>query len=101
MRGKSFLGEIPYVFRGYAYRDRGIPGIERSSSLLMEKAHGIVTRVTKLGDTSLIVHWCSREAGLMKTAAAALRPIAPLCRKLDLFVEADLVWSLSRRIFTF
>ena len=64
----------------------------------MEKAHGIVTRVTKLGDTSLIVHWCSREAGLMKTVAkAALRPTSPFAGKLDLFVEADLVWSTSRK----
>ena len=64
----------------------------------MKKAHGIVTRVTKLGDTSLIVHWCSREAGLMKTVAkAALRPTSPFAGKLDLFVEADLVWSPSRK----
>ena len=64
----------------------------------MEKARGIVTRVTKLGDTSLIVHWCSREAGLMKTVAkAARRAVSPFAGKLDLFVEADLVWTPSRR----
>lgn len=64
----------------------------------MEKAHGIVTRVTKLGDTSLIVHWCSREAGLIKTVAkAARRATSPFAGKLDLFVEAELVWSPSRK----
>ncbi|MEO1825712.1 MAG: DNA repair protein RecO [Roseibacillus sp.] len=64
----------------------------------MEKARGIVTRVTKLGDTSLIVHWCSREAGLIKTVAkAARRATSPFAGKLDLFVEAELVWSQSRK----
>ena len=64
----------------------------------MEKARGIVTRVTKLGDTSLIVHWCCREAGLMKTVAkAARRTASPFAGKLDLFVEAELVWSPSRK----
>ena len=75
-----------------------MPGSERSSTLIMEKARGIVTRVTKLGDTSLIVHWCSREAGLIKTVAkAARRATSPFAGKLDLFVEADLVWSQSRK----
>ena len=75
-----------------------VPGLERSSTLIMEKARGIVTRVTKLGDTSLIVHWCSREAGLIKTVAkAARRATSPFAGKLDLFVEAELVWSQSRK----
>ena len=75
-----------------------MPGLERSSTLIMEKARGIVTRVTKLGDTSLIVHWCSREAGLIKTVAkAARRATSPFAGKLDLFVEAELVWSQSRK----
>lgn len=64
----------------------------------MDKARGIVIRLTKLSDTSLIVHWCTREAGLIKTVAkAARRPGSPFAGKLDLFVEADLVWVVSRR----
>jgi DNA repair protein RecO (recombination protein O) len=64
----------------------------------MEKAHGIVVRLNKLGDTSLIVHWCTEEAGLMKTVAkGARRPKSPFAGKLDLFIEGDLVWVSSRR----
>ena len=64
----------------------------------MEKAHGIVVRLNKLGDTSLIVHWCTEEAGLMKTVAkGARRPKSPFAGKLDLFIEGDLVWVPSRR----
>ncbi len=76
-----------------------MPGFgEKSSTLVMEKARGIVTRVTRLGDTSLIVHWCSREAGLIKTVAkAARRATSPFAGQLDLFVEAELVWSPSRK----
>jgi DNA repair protein RecO (recombination protein O) len=53
----------------------------------MDKAHGIVIRLTKLTETSLIVHWCTREAGLLKTVAkGARRPKSPFAGKLDLFL---------------
>ncbi len=64
----------------------------------MDKSRGIVIRLTKLTETSLIVHWCTREAGLIKTVAkGARRPRSPFAGLLDLFVEADLVWVPSRR----
>lgn len=64
----------------------------------MDKARGIIIRTNKLGDTSLIVHWCTREAGLLKTVAkGARKPRSPFAGKLDLFVEADLVWVPSRK----
>lgn len=64
----------------------------------MDEARGIVIRLTKLTDSSLIVHWCTREAGLIKTVAkGARRPRSPFAGALDLFVEADLVWVPSRR----
>ena len=64
----------------------------------MDKARGIVIRLTRLGDTSLIVHWCTEEAGLLKTVAkGARRAKSPFAGKLDLFVEADLVWVPSRK----
>jgi DNA repair protein RecO (recombination protein O) len=64
----------------------------------MEKAHGIVIRTTKLTDTSLIVHWFTGEAGLIKTVAkGARRPKSPFAGKIDLFVEAEVVWIPSRR----
>ncbi|MBB08503.1 MAG: DNA repair protein RecO [Roseibacillus sp.] len=65
---------------------------------VMEKARGIVIRITRLSDTSLIVHWCTEEIGLLKTVAkGARRPRSPFAGKLDLFVEADLVWVPSRK----
>ncbi len=64
----------------------------------MEKGRGIVMRTVKLGDTSLIVHWLTMEAGLIKTVAkGARRARSPFAGLLDLFVEAELVWVPSRR----
>jgi DNA repair protein RecO (recombination protein O) len=64
----------------------------------MEKAEGIIIRLTKLTDTSLIVHWCTAEAGLIKTVAkGARRPKSPFAGVLDLFVEGHLEWVPSRR----
>ena len=68
------------------------------STWVMDKARGIVIRLTRLSDTSLIVHWCTEEAGLLKTVAnGARRAKSPFAGKLDLFVEADLVWVPSRK----
>jgi len=64
----------------------------------MEKADGILIRKTPLTNTSLIVHWVTREHGLIRTAAkAARRPGSPFAGKLDLFYSADLSWVRSRR----
>ena len=44
----------------------------------MERSEAILTRLTKLTDTSLIVHWFTAEAGLIKTVAkGARRPKSP------------------------
>jgi len=54
-------------------------------------------RTSPLTETSLIVHWCSDQKGLIKTAAkGALRPASPFAGKLDLFFEAELVYVPSR-----
>ena len=64
----------------------------------MEKADGILIRKTLLTDTSLIVHWCTREHGIIRTAAkGARRPGSPFAGKLDLFYSAEITWSRSRR----
>jgi DNA repair protein RecO (recombination protein O) len=64
----------------------------------MEKADGILIRKTPLTNTSLIVHWCTREHGIIRTAAkGARRPGSPYAGKLDLFYSAELSWSRSRR----
>ncbi len=54
-------------------------------------------RTSRLTETSLIVHWCSDQRGLVKTVAkGALRPKSPFAGKLDLFFEAELVYIPSR-----
>ena len=64
----------------------------------MEKAEGIIIRLTKLTDTSLIVHWCTEEVGLIKTVAkGARRPKSPFAGMLDLFVEGHFEWVPSRK----
>ena len=64
----------------------------------MEKASGTIIRLTKLTETSLIVHWMTEEWGLLKTVAkGARRPKSPFAGKLDLFVEAEFEWSRSRK----
>lgn len=65
---------------------------------MMQKSIGIITRLTKLTETSLIVHWCTEEHGLVKTVAkGARRPKSAFAGKLDLFFEADMGWMESRK----
>lgn len=64
----------------------------------MERSEGILTRLTKLTDTSLIVHWFTEEAGLIKTVAkGARRPKSPFAGKLDLFFSSEIDWQPARR----
>ena len=64
----------------------------------MESGRGTIIRLTKLTDTSLIVHWMSEEAGLIKTVAkGARRAKSAFAGRLDLFVEADFEWVRSQR----
>jgi DNA repair protein RecO (recombination protein O) len=64
----------------------------------MEKGEGILIRKTLLTDTSLIVHWCTREHGIIRTAAkGARRPGSPFAGKLDLFYSAEIAWTPGRR----
>ena len=64
----------------------------------MEKAEGIIIRLTKLTDSSLIVLWCTEGMGLLKTVArGARRAKSPFAGKLDLFLQAELEWVPSRK----
>ena len=64
----------------------------------MEKSVGIIIRLTKLTETSLIVHWCTKDHGLLKTVAKGARRVkSPYHGKLDLFFEADMNWVRSRK----
>lgn len=64
----------------------------------MERSRGILTRLTKLTDTSFIVHWFTEGEGLIKTAAKGARnPKSPFAGKLDLFYETEFEWVRSRK----
>lgn len=64
----------------------------------MEKSLGIIIRLTRLTETSLIVHWCTQDHGLIKTVAkGGRRAKSPFSGKLDLFFEAELIWARSRK----
>ena len=64
----------------------------------MERSSGIIIRLTKLTETSLIVHWCTEEHGLIKTVAkGARRPKSSFAGKLDLFFQAEIGWVKSRK----
>lgn len=58
---------------------------------------GIVVRLTKLTDTSLIAHWFTVDAGLLKTVArGARRPRSAFAGKLDLFFGCEISVARSR-----
>jgi len=58
----------------------------------------IITRLTRLTDTSLIVHWFSEDHGLIKTVAkGALRPKSSFSGKLDLFFSGEIDFAHARR----
>jgi DNA repair protein RecO (recombination protein O) len=64
----------------------------------MQSGRGIILRLTKLSDTSLIVTWCVEGIGLLKTVAKGARnPKGKFAGKLDLFYIADLDWIESRK----
>ncbi len=64
----------------------------------MEKSSAILIGRQRLTETSLVVHWCAAESGLIKTVAkGALRPKSPFAGRLDLFISAEIRWTRSRK----
>ena len=64
----------------------------------MQSGRGIILRLTKLSDTSLIVTWCVDGVGLIKTVAkGARRSKGSFSGKIDLFYIADIEWVESRK----
>jgi DNA repair protein RecO (recombination protein O) len=64
----------------------------------MASGRGIILRLTKLSDTSLIVTWCVEGVGLLKTVAkGARRAKGTFSGKVDLFYIADIEWVESRK----
>ena len=58
----------------------------------------IVVRLTRLTETSLIVHWFTQDQGLVKTVAkGAHRPKSPFSGKLDLFFGGEISVIRARR----
>src|SRR5215510_15655775 len=65
---------------------------------MVETATGLVLRTRPLTDTSLIVHWLTKDLGRLSTVAkGARRPNSPFRGKLDLFYNADFSFLRSRR----
>ncbi len=64
----------------------------------MQSTQAIVIRLTRLTDTSLIVHWFTENHGLVKTVAkGARRPKSPFAGKLDLFFGGEISVAHARR----
>lgn len=64
---------------------------------MTESATGIILRTRPLTETSLIIHWLTRDLGRVATVAkGARRPKSPFAGKLDLFYAADFSFSRSR-----
>lgn len=63
-----------------------------------ETAQGVIMRVIKLTETSLIVRWSTAEHGIIDTVAkGARKPGSPLAGKIDLFFSAEIGWQRARR----
>ena len=57
-----------------------------------------IIRLTRLSDTSLIVHWFTEGHGLIKTVAkGARRPNGPFAGQLDLFFSGEMTCQRARR----
>lgn len=64
----------------------------------MQATRAIVIRLTRLTDTSLIVHWFTEDYGLVKTVAkGARRPKSPFAGQLDLFFGGEITLQSARR----
>ena len=64
----------------------------------MHPTEAIVIRLTRLTETSLIVHWFTEAHGLVKTVAkGARRSKSPFSGQLDLFFGGEITFSRVRR----
>lgn len=64
----------------------------------MHSTAAILIRLTRLTETSLIVHWITEDHGLIKTVAKGARsPKSPFAGQLDLFFSGEISYIHSRR----
>lgn len=67
-------------------------------SSLVHSTEAIVIRLTRLTETSLIVHWFTESHGLVKCVAkGARRAKSPFAGQLDLFFGGEISFGLARR----
>lgn len=65
---------------------------------VVPSTEAIVIRLTRLTETSLIVHWFTEAHGLIKTVAkGARRAKSPFIGQLDLFFGGEISFSQARR----
>lgn len=63
----------------------------------MLKSRATLIRRHLLGETSLILVWCTREHGVVRTVAKGARGAkSPFAGKVDLFFEADIAWVTAK-----
>lgn len=59
---------------------------------------GCILKLSPLGDYGLIVTWCTRERGILRTAARnARKPGSDFTGRLDLFHECELLFSVPSK----
>ena len=64
----------------------------------VQSTEAIVTRITRLTETSLIVHWFTESHGLVKTVAkGARRAKSPFTGQLDLFFGGEISFTHARQ----
>jgi DNA repair protein RecO (recombination protein O) len=64
----------------------------------VQSTQAIVIRLTRLTETSLIVHWFTEDHGLVKTVAkGARRPKSPFAGQIDLFFGGEITIARSRK----
>jgi DNA repair protein RecO (recombination protein O) len=70
---------------------------KRRESDGMQSTLATLIRLTRLSDTSLIVHWFTEEHGLIKTVAkGARRPKSAFAGQLDLFFGGEITFQEAR-----
>jgi DNA repair protein RecO (recombination protein O) len=64
---------------------------------VLDKTRANLLRRFPLTETSLIIHWCSDEFGILKTVAkGARRPKSPFAGKLDLYFDCEIEFVRAR-----
>lgn len=64
----------------------------------VQSTQATIIRLTRLTDTSLIVHWSTANHGLLKTVAkGARRPKSPFVGQLDLFFGGEITYQRAQR----